>query len=407
MLIPQPEQPDTNVETCYAGDYNYATAFGTSHYATWTDGRKPLALHFTQDVEFAASPIPAISLMDADGDGHGDILFYNTSTANVVIWEMSGAYGVIKDSSIIGTLPSTNWQPVDFADFGGDGKSDILLRNQASGDVALWEMDGFNVKDANSILSGVPAIYKVAGVCDFNGDGYADILWRDTNTGDVIIWLMQGARILASDYLYRRIPLNYVIVGCGDLNGDGFGDIVWRDQNTGDVILWELNGFNIIGSGFILKGVPLNYHIVGIGDINADHKADLIWYDSITHGIIGWEMNGAAIQASALMGTFVNSTFRIVAVNDANGDGYADLTAFDTSNGNVSVVHLNGLSILASPIFQNVGTTPWVIKGHAIGANGSSFAPSVPSGSGPPAPLGSPSVIAPSESASTSVVSSG
>src|SRR5439155_6580174 len=38
VLIPQPEQPDGSVQACYAGDYNYATALGSAHYATWTDG---------------------------------------------------------------------------------------------------------------------------------------------------------------------------------------------------------------------------------------------------------------------------------------------------------------------------------------------------------------------------------
>jgi hypothetical protein len=56
QLIPQPEQPDPNVQSCYAGDYNYATAFGTTHFATWTDGRNQVMGHFQQDVEFAAVP---------------------------------------------------------------------------------------------------------------------------------------------------------------------------------------------------------------------------------------------------------------------------------------------------------------------------------------------------------------
>src|SRR5260370_2214548 len=59
VLIPQPEQPDPNVQSCYAGDYNYSTAFGSTHYATWTDGRIPVAGHFQQDVFFAAVPAAA------------------------------------------------------------------------------------------------------------------------------------------------------------------------------------------------------------------------------------------------------------------------------------------------------------------------------------------------------------
>src|SRR5205814_10501896 len=55
-LIPQPAQPDPNVQACYAGDYNYATAFGSTHYATWTDGRNSVSGQSQQDVYFAAVP---------------------------------------------------------------------------------------------------------------------------------------------------------------------------------------------------------------------------------------------------------------------------------------------------------------------------------------------------------------
>jgi hypothetical protein len=41
---------------CYAGDYNYHTAFGNEHYMTWTDGRNRLGDFFQQDVYFAKLP---------------------------------------------------------------------------------------------------------------------------------------------------------------------------------------------------------------------------------------------------------------------------------------------------------------------------------------------------------------
>ena len=61
VLIPQPLQPDPNVQACYAGDYNYATAFGGTHYATWTDGRVPVSGVQQQDVFFAAVPAASSS----------------------------------------------------------------------------------------------------------------------------------------------------------------------------------------------------------------------------------------------------------------------------------------------------------------------------------------------------------
>lgn len=56
VLIPQPEQPDPGIQACYAGDYNYHTAFGETGFVTWTDGRVPISGHFQQDVFFAHFP---------------------------------------------------------------------------------------------------------------------------------------------------------------------------------------------------------------------------------------------------------------------------------------------------------------------------------------------------------------
>ena len=39
MLIPQPEQPDPTVSSCYGGDYNFGLAAGSTAFVGWTDGR--------------------------------------------------------------------------------------------------------------------------------------------------------------------------------------------------------------------------------------------------------------------------------------------------------------------------------------------------------------------------------
>ncbi|MBI1748320.1 MAG: carboxypeptidase regulatory-like domain-containing protein [Acidobacteria bacterium] len=53
VLIAQPEQPDSSVQSCYAGDYNYHSAYEGTSYMTWTDGRNAISGHSQQDVYFA------------------------------------------------------------------------------------------------------------------------------------------------------------------------------------------------------------------------------------------------------------------------------------------------------------------------------------------------------------------
>ncbi len=58
QIIPQPAQEDPGVQSCYAGDYDYSTALGSSAYVTWTDGRVAVGGVQVQNVEFAKVPEP-------------------------------------------------------------------------------------------------------------------------------------------------------------------------------------------------------------------------------------------------------------------------------------------------------------------------------------------------------------
>lgn len=55
-IIPQPQQADSGVQPCYAGDYDYSTAQGGNAYVTWTDGRRNVNGVQVQDVNLAVVP---------------------------------------------------------------------------------------------------------------------------------------------------------------------------------------------------------------------------------------------------------------------------------------------------------------------------------------------------------------
>lgn len=57
-VIPQPDQQDPFVQSCYAGDYDYDTALNGSAFVTWTDGRRSVKGTHVQDVDFAKVPLP-------------------------------------------------------------------------------------------------------------------------------------------------------------------------------------------------------------------------------------------------------------------------------------------------------------------------------------------------------------
>ncbi len=72
---------------------------------------------------------------------------------------------------------------------------------------------------------------------DFNGDGRSDILWRN-EAGALSQWLAQGDGTFAynSNAAYQ-VDISWNVLGFGDFNGDGRDDILWQHDN-GDVMEW-------------------------------------------------------------------------------------------------------------------------------------------------------------------------
>src|SRR5882672_9635573 len=66
-----------------------------------------------------------------------------------------------------------------------------------------------------------------AFAADFNGDGKADILWRQNGTGSTSIWLMDGGTIQSTAGGWN-VTTDWVVQAVGDFNGDGKADILWR-----------------------------------------------------------------------------------------------------------------------------------------------------------------------------------
>ena len=125
---------------------------------------------------------------DFNGDGRDDILWRNTS-GQLSNWLGTAAGGfVTNDANAFSSAP-TNWHVVGTGDFNGDGRDDILWRSDA-GQLSNWlatASGGFVTNDANAFTT-VPTNWQVVAVGDYNGDGRDDILWRN-DAGQLSNWL--------------------------------------------------------------------------------------------------------------------------------------------------------------------------------------------------------------------------
>jgi len=299
-----------------------------------------------------ATPARNVCCADFNGDGKADIL-WRQDTGTLAEWLLDGT-SIINSGSPGGT--TNDWRVVGLGDFNGDGKADILWRHIPSGTVAIWLLNGTTL-----IGSGVPGTlgpeWTVVGVGDFNGDGRADVLFRNTS-GTLLIWFINGTSIVTSG-IPGAASTDWQVAGVGDVNGDGKADILWRQSPSGDVAVWLLNGLTIVNSS-VIGGAPTDWQIFGVGDFNGDGKADILWRQSPSGSVAIWLLNGLGPVSSGVIGT-TSSDWRIEGVGDFNGDTKADILFRQVPSGTVAAWFVNGLSLTGT---GNIGGSPftWVIQ---------------------------------------------
>ncbi len=188
-----------------------------------------------------------VATPDLDGNGRADILWHNSSTGQVFAI-LSGGTGVLA-TGFIYTEPNTQWQIAGVGDLSGSGKSNQLVwQNQGTGHVYLMtvQFEAGAFTQTGSMIYREPNLqWSILAVADFTGDGKGDLLWRNEVTGQVHVMAMNGGTITSQATVYTEPNLAWKVVSNGDYNGDGKADLLWRNESTGQVHIMLMNGFTI------------------------------------------------------------------------------------------------------------------------------------------------------------------
>ena len=170
-----------------------------------------------------------------------------------------------RDYDSILTIDDRNWTIEGVGDFNGDQKADLVWRNLATGQNVIWFMDGKNFLGGSSTASGliegqdyrnllsVPdRFWKIEAVADMNGDGRSDLIWRNYATGENVIWYIKDTNLTSDsapavagvdyEFFLPLNDLNWRIEAATDLNNDGKNDIIWRNYATGKNAVWYFDG---------------------------------------------------------------------------------------------------------------------------------------------------------------------
>jgi len=230
---------------------------------------------------------------------------------------------------------------------------------------------------------------------DFNGDGRSDILWRNNSTGANVIW--RSASSATPQSVTGVTNLAWIVAGSGDYNGDGRSDLYAINtldnsgHNTAVHIYDAATGMTtfLAQTRLPIGAAPLTQWQFLTGDYNGDHRSDLYLVntqDNSGHNTAVHVLDAASglttfalhRQLPALPGTSL--TVWDYTTADTDGDGRSDLIGLNTQDGSGSTaLHVWSAASAMATITTNAVTalghaslTQWQFHGWtAVGPCGS------------------------------------
>ncbi|GAA1693253.1 hypothetical protein GCM10009830_46320 [Glycomyces endophyticus] len=236
---------------------------------------------------------------DYDQDGGNDLIGRNANgTTYLYFGDGTGAFA-----------GSSSWGPTfsgmnlleTAGDFTGDGKLDLLARTTGG---VLYVFPGTNTGDYEEppirIGGGWNAMSAIVSGSDFNNDGKTDIVARESATGN--LWLYPGT---ATGSHGTRVLIGTgwnsmsLITAVGDLDHDGAADVIARKNSDNCMYFYAGKPAGGVKNGVKIGcGWNVMNAVASVGDFNGDGHAD--WVARHTNGSLYlYKGNGAGTYTSS------------------------------------------------------------------------------------------------------------
>ncbi len=217
---------------------------------------------------------------DFDGDGRADLLLRHQTSGAIDIWLMGGTGGVecVGHAAITGAvIPGPDWIVAAAADFDRDGDADLLWRNRVTQKLAVWLLDktAWRATRFPTPDQAADANWVAVGAGDFDGDGWSDLLFYNTASGAVVQWLLDGELVRTRGRFTspaRADGTGWNVSAVADYGIGAQGqvatlDLLWRNDLSGKLVIWHLDRQGVRTSGVFTTPTtaaePLAWTVVG------------------------------------------------------------------------------------------------------------------------------------------------
>jgi hypothetical protein len=254
--------------------------------------------------------------------GDTNIFWQNQATGEIKMWFMNG---ITKESEeLITTLP-LQWKVTGVADLNHDGKPDMIIHNQTTGDYYLYYLNGSAIVGGQAAGKVSGNAWNIGAIADLNNDVDQDFLWQNQSEGKGYIWLLgfddwhglivKSGQEFTENNTTAATTSDWNIVGTGDFTQDGYQEIVLQNPTNSSISFWFLNGTTQVQTETLLTGKgDANWKVVGVSDFNKDGKPDLLWRNQSAGDNEVWFMNGTTKTGSSSIDNVADSTWEIVGI---------------------------------------------------------------------------------------------
>jgi spore germination protein YaaH len=288
-------------------------------------------------------------------DGNHDVVLRNNATGGVALWNIAG--NAITQGTQIATDPA---YVVEVAGrFTRDGHSDVVLRNPSSGEMKLWQMNNHSIAAVQTLPTMLDSNWKVVGAGDTNSDGRAEIIWYHQTGGHVAVTKLTNG-VWQRTTIEYGVPLEWRLQYTGDFNFDGKADLLWRNVNNGDFAMWNLDDLTITNRAPVPFGASVAWQLAGVADFNRDGYFDWVLRNESTGQVAIYEMKDRTLLNGAACTTTLGAEWKIVRAGDFTGDNKADILWRNANNGTVMLWQMDLRTVVATPTLGAPGVD-WTI----------------------------------------------